>query len=494
MSGRKASEVNALLKNGKRTRSGSIDMLNSSYEEAVNAVQYFEECFDTAKSVLAKVNIKMDVAEDEFPVAAKEIRDSVEKIKKKIATKKKDALEYNYKQEYDSLMESFQKIDRDASAVAASVKNKPHYCDEEYRRASKIARDYDGLRMRVYQMNNRYQSESSSLNAGAVELRRLQSQLKSLTEEAKNLEKKAKNVKTLRENAGKAKSSIEGDFNSIEEKIAKKFFSKEYENLKDQVSLFMKLSDTQVMKSVTSMTMDVKSFSLKLAETYEDFLRKQSITKSALDAMKERVSRKILKDPFDEFKAGDTRELSLIEFLDEHCQGKHTSDIQAAIHEAEFLFNKEQFAKADKVLANLTTVVDEASNLAALTHEHRKQTVVNALAIRKTMIDLQYDVSAKMERDADGNFAGYTVTCTAGDEKIVLDNINVDENGKLGFGIDHTESVMGTCHKSWKKIRECMVENGVLLEDVTKNGHSVIYEGRVAAKKTTNAPTTLKMN
>lgn len=491
MSGRKASEVNALLRNGKSTRSGAIDMLNSSYENVQDAVRHYDEFLDSAKSTLSKIDVKMAAAEDEFPDAAKGICDSIEGIKKKISAKKLSTSDRDYKQEYESLMASFRKLDSEAASIAASVRCKSHYCDEEYRRADRVARNYENLRQQVYSMNNKYQTRSASLGSDASEIRRLHSQLTALVDESKTLEKKAKDVKTLRDNASKAKSSAESDFKSIDAKIADKFMAKEYESLKEQLVQFLNKSDAQVMKAVTSLLAEMKNFSLTLNEKYEDFLRKQTVTKTALDAMKNRISRKILKDPFDEFKKEDPRALSLVEFLDEHCQGKFSSDIQSAIYEAESLFKKEKFDKADKVLAELNSIVDEASNLAAQTHEHRKQTIDNVLAIRSAMLDLQYDVSAKIQRDADGNFAGYTITCYDGEDKIVLDNINVGDDGKLGFGIDHTESAKGSCRNIWPKIKNKFVENGVMLQDVLKDGHSVIYD-RVVANKTSSTQKNLK--
>lgn len=39
--------------------------------------------------------------------------------------------------------------------------------------------------------------------------------------------------------------------------------------------------------------------------------------------------------------------------------------------------------------------------------------------------------------------------------------------------IDHKESTKGTCKASWVQIREKLSEEGLFLEDITKNGKSI---------------------
>lgn len=60
-----------------------------------------------------------------------------------------------------------------------------------------------------------------------------------------------------------------------------------------------------------------------------------------------------------------------------------------------------------------------------------------------------------------------------GDECITFDRVTVVEDGKAIIDIDHKESTKGTCKASWVQIREKLSEEGLFLEDITKNGKSI---------------------
>ena len=86
------------------------------------------------------------------------------------------------------------------------------------------------------------------------------------------------------------------------------------------------------------------------------------------------------------------------------------------------------------------------------------------------MLDLNYDV---MVTENSNSKDGYCIECTAGDECITFDRVTVVEDGKAIIDIDHKESTKGTCKASWVQIREKLSEEGLFLEDITKNGKSI---------------------
>lgn len=491
MSGRKASEVSSLLRNGKSTRSGAIDMLNSSYEDVCRAIRRYESEITDAKNALAQVNVVLETAEREFPESASQIKDAIAKIKKNIESKKSFTSSAECDAQYRSLMSEFEKIDSCAESVANRIRNKSHYCDSEYAEAERIAGRYRKARSDVYDLQNVFQSRIAGCMTRIKEIKQLLAQKDSLVNEGKSLEKKAKDVKTLRENAQKAKTAVKRDFEEIDETIAKKFLKEEYDALRDKVSAFLEDSDRKVVSSAVSLTSAVGNFSIKLNAVYAEFLKQQEMTQAALEAQKNRVNRAILKDPWDEYKDNESREFSLIEFLGEHCNGKFQQEIQSSLKEAQRLFQKENFDSANKCIADLTTLIDKAAAYAAQKHEQLMQTIDNALAIRKVMLELNYDVRAKMKTDKNGVFNGYIITCTAGDEEIVLDNVNVGEDGKLKMDIDHKESTSGTCGHSWQTIRNAMMNEGVPIKDILKDGKSVIFNNPVK-KISQTAPTQVK--
>lgn len=83
MSGRKASEVNALLHNGEKTRSASMDVLENLCREAERET---EKCAKKVKEVEQKIaNTSFEISEGckkEFPEAAQKLQKEIETFKK----------------------------------------------------------------------------------------------------------------------------------------------------------------------------------------------------------------------------------------------------------------------------------------------------------------------------------------------------------------------------------------------------------------------------
>lgn len=99
-------------------------------------------------------------------------------------------------------------------------------------------------------------------------------------------------------------------------------------------------------------------------------------------------------------------------------------------------------------------------------------------------VQAEYNVLSKEVQELGGNYDvmvtensnskdGYCIECTAGDECITFDRVTVVEDGKAIIDIDHKESTKGTCKASWVQIREKLSEEGLFLEDITKNGKSI---------------------
>ena len=62
------------------------------------------------------------------------------------------------------------------------------------------------------------------------------------------------------------------------------------------------------------------------------------------------------------------------------------------------------------------------------------------------------------------------ITASAGDEVITME---AEAGGNLK--IDHHESVSGGCAATWQEIQKACKDHDFLLQDVKKDGRSVIY-------------------
>ena len=481
MSGKKASEVNQLLRNGKQSRSGSVSMLNSSYANALAAAKECARAIAEAQSRQSKLSFSMETAKKEFPDAVQKLESSMDQLEEELSGLTESSEMASLEKEYNSLNEAYKTTDQKSEKVSRDLQNKirsqgrsdPWYCDEEYHAAEKVADEYVNLKKRVNSLNGKLSAECSKNEKLAAKADKLVQQAERLISEGNSLERKAAEAAKLRADAQKAKKSVSADFDAIDAEIARKFLSSEYEIICSEVYSFRTAADSEAVKRFSLLTSKIKEFSVTLDRQYAEFLKMQSATKAYLDNVSSRLSSNVFSDPMSDFSQKGSRKMGLVAFLDEFCMGKYSAEITSMLEEAASLFKAERFHDADAKLDALSALINSASEHAALTHERRKMTIENAIAIRDTMLKLNYDVSSRIITNNDGSFGGFDISCTAGDEKILFENVLVNDEGKFGFGIDHTESVSGTCASSWHNIRNGLAENGVYVKDITKNGRSV---------------------
>ena len=89
------------------------------------------------------------------------------------------------------------------------------------------------------------------------------------------------------------------------------------------------------------------------------------------------------------------------------------------------------------------------------------------------MRNLGYQVEARMiDGDIDN---GFRVIAKIGDEIIDFDKVVTNENGSVNIDIDHTESRKGNCGTTWRELQDKFTDEGIMIQDITKNSKSVLY-------------------
>ncbi|MGN1137347.1 MAG: hypothetical protein ACI4SF_14150 [Oscillospiraceae bacterium] len=494
MSGRKASEVNQLLRNGKNARSGAVDMINSSYRSVIDSEKRMISAIADAKSRLNNMTFDMSTAESEFTDAANRIKAELSELGKQISSLSEFSETKTLKSEFEELNREYEDTDRKAEKVSSDLKEKinsqgrsdPWYCDDEYRAANAVSKEYAALKKRANSLNNKLSNNVNLSNQLIARANKLAEQSDRLISEGKKLEEKAKQAAKLRADAGKARESVTGDLNAINADIARKFLPDEYAKIKSEVSDFCTLYDGEIVKKFSLVTSSIKEFSTELDKKYSEFLKKQSEVNALLGSIEQRFGAEVFTDPADDFRAGEHMKMDLISFLKKFCAGKYVDDISKIFEKAKRLFQKEEFVETEKELASLSDIVDLASEYAAAQHERQKVQLENALAIRDTMLKMKYDVRSRINKNSDGTIGGYDIICSAGDEEIIFENVCVNDDGNFGFGINHKESSTGTCSGSWHDIRNELAQNGIFIEDITKNGVSVHSANRSTVSKGNN--------
>lgn len=475
MSGRKASEVNSLLRNGEKTRCASIDILNSSCKNAKESTDKAKRKKEECETKISNIDFVIsDDAKCEFPNLANELEEEVKKLKneKSATIPRFDSLEY------DNIMADYKKNDEFADVVRKNLKRKissqgrndPWYCDSEYADAKKVQDNYRKLSQRVSDLNRDSSKIETSSNAYISNLDMRLKRAEKLREEIEDLEDKTWAVKNMRKKASEAKSRVNDDFNEIEQQIADKFLKEEYCELKQIVDKFKKYDDDSAVKECTEIVSKISSFRNKLDEKYGEYIRRKEELTVKLNTLEKRVNKQVFSDPEDEFSEDDANMNSLIEFLKKFSKEDYPFEILERLEKSEKMIRDDKFDETEKELKSVEALIADASEYAANLHENKMKTIYNMLTIEKAMLELNYDVNVSENPNGED---GYCIECSAGDECITFDKVSVVDDGRVIITIDHKEATKGTCAASWDEIRKKLAENELFIEDITKNGKSI---------------------
>ena len=108
-----------------------------------------------------------------------------------------------------------------------------------------------------------------------------------------------------------------------------------------------------------------------------------------------------------------------------------------------------------------------------------------------TMHEMNYEVNADYVDNDPAK--GTIIEATAGDEVIIFDKIQIDDNGNPIIELDHEEDVKGTCGRSIQKVVNNMRENGIFITDMKKGSNSVIYKDKKAQTVSTGKKEKIQM-
>ncbi len=483
MSGRKASEVNALLNHGEKTRSGSMGLLNSAKNRAENAIEEAKKAENKAVDCISKLNLTsdFDIVKKEFPEAAEDINKRLSSLSSYSAS---DFTEYNSaKNEADSVMSEYTKIDAEAESVRQKIKKKigsqgrtdAWYCDEEFKEADKVKEKYDKAAGRVNSVTNKFNIQSSLANKAISVANSKMEQAQKLDKDIKNLRDKAGRIVKLRAEASKAKDEVSKTLSSIDKGIAEKFLSSEYNEITKAVSDYLNTAELKgdqfAVEHVSEILGSIAAFTSKLEKIYAEYLERKNGVRSSIDSATERINRKDYTRPDDEISQDNPDKHSLCEFLEEYADGKYISDIETLINKAEKAFQDDDFNKADSYISDAADLTNKACELSSKLHENRMKSFIAAITTQNVLQDMGYDVYSEMN---DPLSDGFKLICSAGDERITFDKITVDETGKPIITIFHEEGTAGTCKGTMRNIAEAMAEEGLFFEDITKDGKSVL--------------------
>ena len=474
MSGKKNSEVAAVLRQGEDVRRMSDRTFNDQIEKSLDN---FRQCMKKIKSLQSdaeKLNANVSAeAETMFGDKAKSQLKAFEDLKAALSKVKLNASEdKNIKSTLNDLDRQLSDADREADAIRNIIRTKPHYCDDEYRRAQQLVGRYGSLRDQRSALQTRANQVSQSASRTLNQIRADSNQLSDMIKQLDDMNDVAKKRKQANEMRDELRRQLDG----IDKSWATKFFSSEYAELKSDVERESKGNDEAVINKFNGVFGSISTFKTKLQARVELWKRQKADAEGMLDEV-EGLATLELVEPIDYYNEGaDAQRTEMFDYINRYGGKDLRTGYQRELDAARDLIRDEKFLEGIDKLKRASELVMEARDVGIKLQDSMLKKIELAGAIQDVMSDLRYQVGLSIVNDNPND--GFKLTCSIGDETINFDRVDIDADGKIIIDVDHHESVGGTCGATWKDISKRLNEEGIPVTDVLKGDRSVLHPER----------------
>lgn len=473
MSGRKSSEVAGVLAQGEKVRKMGDESYTEQIERDIKkALESIKKAKDEKKNVL-------DYETSLAPEAAKMFRkEGEEKVKKFSDLKQKISGMSFQESEAGAIQQKLKELDNalatadnEGKAIRNAIRGKRNgwYCDEEYRRAQNLVKEYKNLRNQRIELSRRAEGlrkdASQAQNALVADIQILKA-VKEAIETMNETAKKRQESDAMRKNLNNLMTQLPA-------KEAEKFFASEYAALKSEMEETVNLSDDALIAAFRDKFARVSDFKTRLEERINLWKQQKADAEESLRSIEERADFSLI-GPVEYFNKKERGEkAALFEYLKQYANQDLSGTYDKSLKEAKSLMQQEKFVECMEVLQKMSDLVNDARDKATALQESMLKKTELAGAIQRVMIDMRYNVKTRIIDDNPDN--GFRITCNVGDEIIDFDRIDIDNDGKVIVNIDHTEAIGGTCKNSWPKIAERLQDEGIPVTNVTTaDGRSVL--------------------
>ena len=468
MSGRKASEVSSLLNRANKARNVFDENLDNELEKFSNNIEQYEKQYTENESI-----ILMEVSQEALKELSYEIELLNKEKEKLMKVKKRNYSSEEYKKIKKDLYFQIKKNDDQSKRIFSIIRGKSHYCDEEYRQAEVIYKNAKKIEEEKTKLEIKIKNENSELLRDINKLKQNYLRKKEINEKVKKLNEKSKKIVEVRKEANSIKDYIFSKIEEIDSKIAEKFLKKEYFEIIKIKERMNNLSNEEIISNSKKYEKEVLDYTDKLEILYKEYLDKKNESETKLQDINSRLAEKLLYKPMEYYKSeSKASKITFMEFLKEFGNNEYVNEIQEEVSRLEKALTNEEF---DYILSNtsLNTVIEKAISYSKLKFEQQIKTIDVTFGIRKVMRNLGYQVEARMiDGDIDN---GFRVIAKIGDEIIDFDKVVTNENGSVNIDIDHTESRKGNCGTTWRELQDKFTDEGIMIQDITKNSKSVLY-------------------
>ena len=488
MSGRKSSEVAAVLEKAEKNRAASEANYASAVKQHLNQLRREAEQINKCVHDISVVGAAVSAE------AKKELASEAELLTKEMQTLIKQAvpgvngvqLASRMEEQHHQNQTRLQKLDQRAQNVRDAIRRKRNgwYCDDEYAEAQRIQADMKNLSNDKTALLHELESSDQEVEGNYIRLRSLLEKKKRLEEQIAALNKRASEIVKLRQEAGAARNAVNEQFSRIDAKIAQKFLKQEYNALTAAIASFSSLGDAETIRKMQPLMSRIGEFSVQLEALYSAWKAAKANAEQRIASVEAFTREGKYYHPKEYLKDPDSANaISMFDFLSMYKDDSYETEYNALMQQAKKSLDAEKFDECCQHLEQAETLLRTARDYANVLQSKLIGSFQLALDTRDIMHATGFKVKTAF---ANGKNAvdGFVIKCTLGDESIDFTKVDVSEDGSVTMEIDHKEGA-GSCGSSWKTLQGAFNEAGIPITDVKKNGHSVIYPG-VTGTKTGN--------
>lgn len=480
MSGRKSSEVNALLARGLMARESG----NQNYHGSINSSG---DTIRKNQAVINRINKKIDNEEidisneskSEFPNESKELQDKFDSIKKsnvKIDYSKDIKKLDDEKEEIDN---NLRNADNEQKRISNIIRHKHDYCNQEYRDADFLVNVYNKIGQAKNTIVNKFKSLVQKSNKDVIKYKNLENDMDNVIKAGKELNEKSIRIVELREKASESKKYISEMFERIDEDNAIKFCEKDYDVLKNEMISFDKMNDEQVIENVSMISEKISVFSYKVDKLYSEYKEKYDKIEAGIKLNESSLSTSasFYYEPVDYFKNKDnSTKISVLDYLSEYSDKIELIDaINTSMDKSKKLLEEEKFEEAEKIIQECSDNISKANEYAVLLQEH----MITNFYTTKDMVNVFKKMGFSTGAyKIDGHIKnGWRISASnPNGENIDFTKVFIDDNGKMNLNIDH--KTMGDCPSKWTDIVAELDNVGIHIETIKMENGEVVVDKR----------------
>ena len=312
MSGKKSSEVAAVLKQGESVRKMTDGIYSREIE---NCRENYLSCLSAEKKFKSEI-LKMEVT---LTAAASEMfADKARQIVENFSATKNEVENFSDNDESKKIISDLQRLDNELSAadrtaedIRQAIRTKDWYCDEEFKQAQQLVKTYKNLRQSRASLETKMKNlltaerqKFSAMQSAENRLKNLQAQIISMNE-----------VANKRKEADSFRKELQENFSTINSADATKFFPQEFSELQKNISDTVSLSDDGVLSEFRKVYENTNGFKEKLVNRVALWHKQKKDTEDLYKQM-EHVAAETLIGPVDYYNDGENgKKIGLFDYL-----------------------------------------------------------------------------------------------------------------------------------------------------------------------------------